>query len=360
MEHKPATPSIEAAHAALPAIPAVRRPAGLRGRRPRLPRRARARGRARGRRPGRVGQRRLRLPRRATRPDTVHPSLWRQSQLVAKQGLFEVVEGIYQVRGLDLSNMTFVEGDTGRHRHRPADLDRDRGRRARRCTASTAATGRSTAVIYTHCHVDHFGGVNGVTTQDDVDAGEVADPRARGLPRARGRRERLRRHRDGAAAPATCTARRSTAGPQGQVGAGLGQTTSTGDGRADRADRSTSPRTGQEETVDGVEIVFQMTPGHRGAGRDALLLPRPPGAVHGRERHPHPAQPADPARRAGARPARLVAATSPRRSTCSATDADVAFASHHWPTWGSERDRRVPRRRSATSTPTCTTRRCGC
>ena len=46
-------------------------------------------------------------------PPTVHPSLWRQSMLVAKQGLYEVVEGIYQVRGFDLSNITFVEGDTG-------------------------------------------------------------------------------------------------------------------------------------------------------------------------------------------------------------------------------------------------------
>ena len=46
-------------------------------------------------------------------PTSVHPSLWRQSQLAAKQGLYEVVEGIYQVRGFDLSNITFVEGDTG-------------------------------------------------------------------------------------------------------------------------------------------------------------------------------------------------------------------------------------------------------
>ena len=46
-------------------------------------------------------------------PPSVHPSLWRQSTLAAKQGLYEVVEGIYQVRGLDLSNITFVEGDTG-------------------------------------------------------------------------------------------------------------------------------------------------------------------------------------------------------------------------------------------------------
>ena len=47
------------------------------------------------------------------RPATVHPSLWRQSQLAAKQGLYEVVPGIYQVRGLDLSNISFIEGDTG-------------------------------------------------------------------------------------------------------------------------------------------------------------------------------------------------------------------------------------------------------
>jgi alkyl sulfatase BDS1-like metallo-beta-lactamase superfamily hydrolase len=46
-------------------------------------------------------------------PETVNPSLWRQSQLTAVQGLFEVTDGIYQVRGLDLSNMTLVEGDAG-------------------------------------------------------------------------------------------------------------------------------------------------------------------------------------------------------------------------------------------------------
>ena len=46
-------------------------------------------------------------------PDTVNPSLWRQAQLCAKHGLFEVTDGIYQIRGMDLSNMTIVEGDTG-------------------------------------------------------------------------------------------------------------------------------------------------------------------------------------------------------------------------------------------------------
>jgi len=94
-------------------------------------------------------------------PDTAHPSLWRQGQLVSKQGLYEVCDGIYQVRGLDLSNMTLVEGDTGVIVIDPL------------ISAETAAAALGlyrthrgdrpvTAVIYTHAHVDHFGGVHGV------------------------------------------------------------------------------------------------------------------------------------------------------------------------------------------------------
>src|ERR1700733_646209 len=98
-------------------------------------------------------------------PDTVHPSLWRQSQLTAIQGLFEVTDGIYQLRGIELSNMTLVEGETGVIVIDPA------------VSAEVAAAGLAlyrehrgdrpvTAVIYTHSHLDHFGGVLGV-----VDAG---------------------------------------------------------------------------------------------------------------------------------------------------------------------------------------------
>ena len=103
-------------------------------------------------------------------PDTVHPSLWRQSALTARQGLFEVTEGIYQVRGLDLSNVSFVEGDTGVIVIDPlisvetaaAALGLYRAHRGERPV---------TGVIYTHSHVDHWGGVKGVTSQEEVDAG---------------------------------------------------------------------------------------------------------------------------------------------------------------------------------------------
>ena len=106
-------------------------------------------------------------------PTTVHPSLWRQSQLCAKQGLYEVVEGIYQVRGLDLSNISFIEGDTGVIVIDPL-ISTETAAAALALYRAHRGDRPVVAVIYTHSHVDHFGGVLGVTTQADVDAGKVA------------------------------------------------------------------------------------------------------------------------------------------------------------------------------------------
>ena len=98
-------------------------------------------------------------------PDTVHPSLWRQARLTAKHGLYEVVDGIYQVRGFDLSNMTLVEGDRG-------VIVIDPLISAEVAAAALALYRRHrgdrpvSAVIYTHPHLDHFGGVLGVVDAD--------------------------------------------------------------------------------------------------------------------------------------------------------------------------------------------------
>lgn len=98
-------------------------------------------------------------------PDTVNPSFWRQSQLTAIQGLFEVTEGIYQIRGIELSNMTVIEGNTGVIIIDPAvsaeiaeaGLGLYRRHRGDRPVAG---------VIFTHSHLDHFGGVLGVADAD--------------------------------------------------------------------------------------------------------------------------------------------------------------------------------------------------
>ena len=105
-------------------------------------------------------------------PPTVNPSLWRQGQLNAIHGLFEVAEGIYQVRGLDLSNMTIVEGDGG-------VLVIDPLIRCETAAAALALYRRHRGerpvpgLLYTHSHVDHFGGARGVVSPEDVAAGRV-------------------------------------------------------------------------------------------------------------------------------------------------------------------------------------------
>ncbi len=217
-------------------------------------------------------------------PTSVHPSLWRQSTLTAKQGLYEVVPGIYQVRGFDISNITFVEGDTGVIVIDPLV-----------CTEVAAAalglyrTHRGgdrpvVAVIYTHSHVDHFGGVLGVTSQADVDAGAVAVLAPEGFTEHAVQENVY-------AGPAMT--RRATymygtllaRGPQDQVGCGLGQAPSTGE-VALIVPTVNIQTTGETHTIDGVEIEFQMAPGTEAPCRNALLFPTLPRLVHGRERHP--------------------------------------------------------------------------
>ncbi len=135
-------------------------------------------------------------PEHKTAPASVHPSLWRQSTLNAKHGLYEVVPGIYQVRGLDISNVSFIEGDSGVIVIDPlvstevaaAALTLYRSHRGERPVV---------AVIYTHSHVDHFGGVLGVTSQADVDAGKVAVLAPEGFTEHAVAGERLRRPRHG-------------------------------------------------------------------------------------------------------------------------------------------------------------------
>ncbi|GLF93238.1 alkyl/aryl-sulfatase [Streptomyces yaizuensis] len=190
-------------------------------------------------------------------PDTVHPSLWRQSRLNTAQGLFEVVPGIYQVRGLDVSNMTIIEGDSGvvvvdplTSREVAAEglalYARNRGERPVR------------AVIYTHSHGDHFGGVLGVTTQRAVDAGECAVV----APDA------FLHHAVSEnifAGPAMFRravymyGRSLPVGADASVGFGLGQALSTGTVGLIPPTVSIT-ETGQELVLDGVRLVFQLTP----------------------------------------------------------------------------------------------------
>ncbi len=263
-------------------------------------------------------------------PGTVHPSLWRQSTLVAMHGLFEVVPGIYQVRGLDLSNVSFVEGDRGVIVIDPL------------ISAETAAAALAlyrehrgdrpvTAVIYSHSHIDHFGGVKGVTTLEAVAGGECAIIAPEGFM-------------EHAVAEnvyaGTAMARRAgymygaalTKGPGGQVGTGLGQTTSTGLAAVIPPTLSIS-RTGQEEVVDGVRIVFQLTPGTEAPSEMNFFFPDR-AALCMAENANHTLHNTLTLRGALVRDPRVWARYLTEAIALFGDAAEVEFGSHHWPIWG--------------------------
>ena len=103
-------------------------------------------------------------------PDTVNPHLWRHATLNAHHGLFEVADGVWQVRGYDISNITFIRGDKGWVVIDPLTSDFT-ARASLELINQHVGERPVTGVIYTHSHADHFGGVLGVTTRADVDAG---------------------------------------------------------------------------------------------------------------------------------------------------------------------------------------------
>lgn len=100
-------------------------------------------------------------------PETVNPSLWRQSQLAAHHGLFKVMDGIYQVRGYDLAVMTVIEGDTGWIIVDPLTAT-ETAAASLKLVNDTLGERPVTGVLYTHSHADHFGGARGVISDEDV------------------------------------------------------------------------------------------------------------------------------------------------------------------------------------------------
>jgi alkyl sulfatase BDS1-like metallo-beta-lactamase superfamily hydrolase len=260
-------------------------------------------------------------------PDTANPSLWRQSRLTARQGLFEVVPGIYQVRGLDLSNMTLVEGSAGVIVIDPLI--------SAECAAAALALYRAhrgerpvTAVIYTHSHVDHFGGVRGVTSGDvPIIAPEgflehaVAENVLAGPAMAR----------RAVYMYGTVLAK----GPAGQIGAGLGMTNSTGTiGLI--APNLDITATGQEETVDGVRMIFQLTPGTEAPAEMNVFFPGF-DALCMAENATHTLHNVLTLRGALVRDPHVWARYLTEAISLFADRSAVVFASHHWPAWGRDR-----------------------
>jgi alkyl sulfatase BDS1-like metallo-beta-lactamase superfamily hydrolase len=265
-------------------------------------------------------------------PDTVNPSLWRQARLNAIHGLFEVTPGLYQVRGFDLSNISFVEGKTGWIVIDPL------------ISAETAAAALTllrrekgerpvSAVIYTHSHVDHYGGVKGVISDADIAAGltiiapegflEAAVSENVLAGNAMSRRAT---YMYGALLPRDAT---------GHVDAGLGKTVSTGS--VSLVPPTLSIReTGERHVVDGVEILFQVTPDTEAPAEMNFFFPKLGALCMAENCSCHLHNIYTP-RGAQVRDAKAWSFYIDEALRLYGDDTEVLFASHHWPRWGRRR-----------------------
>ncbi len=263
-------------------------------------------------------------------PATVNPSLWRQELLSGVGGLFEVVDGIYQVRSLDLSNISFVRGETGWIVLDPL-ISAEVAAAALELVNSHVERRPVTAVVYSHSHGDHFGGVRGVCSPEDVAAGRVRIVAPEGFTfeavsenvMAGNTMSRRASYMYGNLLPPSAT---------GQVGAGLGKTTSTGTfGLLEPTDLI-----GHDDTsivLDGVELQTLYTPDTEAPAEFVFLLPAWK-ALWTAEVVTHVQHNLYTLRGAQIRDALGWSKAIDTMIARFGADTELVFASHHWPTWG--------------------------
>lgn len=274
-----------------------------------------------------------------TAPDTVNPSLWRQSRLNVLHGLFEVVDGIYQIRGYDLAVMTLIRGETGWIVVDP--LTSPAPAAAGLALANEHLGQRPVrAVIYTHSHADHFGGVRGIVDEGDVAAGRVAIIGPHGFT-DEAVSENLLAGNYMSRRGALQFGNHLPPGPAGHVGTGLGQRLSVGAIGLIEPTREIAPD-GETLLIDGLSFEFLDAADTEAPAELVFYLPAykalGSAEVATRTFHnvltPRGAKVRDTLRWSQVIDTMLVEYGE---------QAEVLFASHHWPTWGRDAVARVLR-----------------
>ncbi len=278
----------------------------------------------------------------AQAPATVHPGLWRQAQLNVNHGLFEVADGVWQVRGYDIANITFLAGSDGW-------LIIDPLTNAPAAAAALELANRTlgerpvTSIIYTHSHVDHFGGILGVTTHEAVEAGDVQIVAPEGF---------LDEVIGEFVIAGPIMGRRAAyqfgpllaPGPTGHVDCGLGS--AMGLARSDLiAPTIDVTDTGQELDLSGIRVVFQMTPDAEAPAEMNFFFPDigpTNGAGSGAgllcmaENCTHTLHNLYPIRGAQTRNALAWSKYIQEVLTLWGDRSHTMFASHHWPRFGAD------------------------
>lgn len=266
-----------------------------------------------------------------TAPDTVNPSLWRNAQLNMEYGLFKVTDKIYQIRGFDLSNITFIQGDKGWIVFDPL-ISPQTAKAALAFINKTLGERPVSAVVYSHSHVDHYGGAAGLfNSPDEVKKNGVQIIAPEGFTEhavsenviAGNAMARRAVYMYGALLPRNA---------QGGVNGGLGQTTSTGVPSLLLPTRFIT-KTGEEVTLDGVRMVFQMTPGTEAPAEMNTWFPDSK-ALWMAENTTNTMHNILTLRGAQVRDALKWSSYLNETIETWGDQAQVKFQSHHWPRWG--------------------------
>lgn len=263
-------------------------------------------------------------------PDSVNPSLWRNAQLNMINGLFKVSDRIYQVRGYDMSNLTLIQGDTGWIVFDPL-ISAETAKAALDFANSKLGKRPVVAVVYSHSHIDHYGGVRGIVDEADVRAGKVKIIAPEGFTEhaisenviAGNAMSRRAIYMYGALLPRN---------ERGSINSGLGQSNSTGTAGLILPSDFVE-KTGQEFTIDGVKMVFQMTPGTEAPAEMNTFFPQF-RAMWMAENSTNTMHNILTPRGAQVRDALRWARYLNETIDLYGKDIDVKFQSHHWPQWG--------------------------
>ena len=265
-------------------------------------------------------------------PDSVNPSLWRQAKLNNIHGLFEVTPGIYQLRGFDLANITLIQGKTGWILVDPLTTA-PTARNALAFAREQLGEQKISAIIFTHSHIDHFGGIDGVLTDNEREQLQVIAPEGF-MEEASSENilagptmQRRAQYMYGSRLERSAT---------GHVDTGLGKQPPFGGDIGILAPTHIVSQTGQTLTVDGVEIVFQYTPASEAPAEMTFYIPQLK-AFGGAEVVSHTLHNLYTLRGAKVRDALKWSGYIDEAITLFGQEAEVYFGSHHWPIWGKQR-----------------------
>lgn len=264
-------------------------------------------------------------------PASVNPSLWRQGKLNNLHGLFKVTEGIYQLRGHDLANMTIIEGSSGWIIVDPLTAE-ETAERALTLARKHLGDKPILAIIFTHSHIDHFGGVRAVITEAELESGNVKIIAPRGFMEeatseniiagiAMGRRSMFMYGKNLARSE------------RGHVGSGLGKGPAYGTFGILEPNEIID-HTGQEMIIDGIRFIFQFAPETEAPAELTFYLPEMK-AFCGAEivsQHMHNLYTLRGTKVRNA----LKWSSAINDAIERFGSAEIYFGSHHWPIWGNE------------------------